>query len=123
MRKMPPMATNLSPASQLALLPRAERDAFLARCTPEELAALEYDWQGFWARPNQLPPPALWKVWLILAGRGFGKTRAGAEQVIAWARTPKQRLALVAETAADVPDVVEVGESGIHAWCPTWLMP
>src|SRR5215471_13023856 len=123
MPRMPPMATNLSPASQLALLPRAERDAFIARCTPEELAALEYDWQGFWARPNQLPPPAPWKVWLILAGRGFGKTRAGAEQVITWARTPKQRIALVAETAADVRDVVVEGESGILACSPPWFMP
>ena len=51
------MAPNLSPASQLALLPRAEREAFLNACTPEELAALEYDWAGMWARPNQLPPP------------------------------------------------------------------
>jgi len=57
MQKTRPMATNLSPASQLALLPRAERDALLARGTPEELAALEYDWQGFWARPNQLTFP------------------------------------------------------------------
>ena len=117
------MATNLSPASQLALLPRTERDALLARCTPEELAALEYDWQGFWARPHQLPPPEPWKVWLILAGRGFGKTRAGAEQVITWARTPKQRIALVAETAADARDVVVEGESGILACSPPWCMP
>src|SRR5262245_53748821 len=123
MRKTRPMATNLSPASQLALLPRAERDAFLARCTAEELAALEYDWQGFWARPNQLPPPAPWKVWLILAGRGFGKTRAGAEQVIAWARAPKQRLALIGETAADTRDVMVEGESGILACSPPWCMP
>src|SRR5215510_2566308 len=103
------MATNLSPASRLALLPRAERDAFLARCTPEELVALEYDWQGFWARPNQLPPPGDWRAWLILAGRGFGKTRAGAEQVIAWASQPQRRIALIAETSADCRDVLIEG--------------
>jgi phage terminase large subunit-like protein len=62
-------------------------------------------------------------VWLILAGRGFGKTRAGAEQVIIWARTPKQRIALVAGTAADVRDVVVEGESGILACSPPWCMP
>ena len=62
----------LSPASRLALLPPAEREAFLASCTPEELAALEYDWAGLWARPNQLPPAEPWKVWLILSGRGWG---------------------------------------------------
>jgi hypothetical protein len=57
------MATSLlSAASQLALLPASERDAFFDACTPEELAALEYDWPGFWARPNQLPPAGSWKV-------------------------------------------------------------
>jgi phage terminase large subunit-like protein len=117
------MATNLSRASQLALLPEAEREAFLGQCTAEELASLEYDWPGFWARPNQLPPPGAWKVWLILSGRGWGKTRAGAEQVIAWARTPGQRLALVAETAADVRDTVVEGESGILACSPPWFLP
>lgn len=113
----------LSPASQLALLPPDEREAFFAECTPEELAALEYDWTGFWARPNQLPPPGRWKVWLILAGRGFGKSRTGAEQVIAWARTPKRRIALVAETAADARDVMVEGESGILACAPPWCQP
>jgi phage terminase large subunit-like protein len=87
------------------------------------MAALEYDWQGFWARPNQLPPPGAWKVWLVLSGRGWGKTRVGAEQVIAWARTPEQRIALVAETAADVRDTVVEGESGILAHSPPWFTP
>jgi phage terminase large subunit-like protein len=117
------MATNLSRASQLALLPEADREAFLAQCTPDELAALEYDWARFWARPNQLPPPGAWKVWLILSGRGWGKTRVGAEQVIAWSRTPNLRMALVAETAADVCDVVVEGESGILACSPPWWRP
>src|SRR5262245_29571933 len=123
MPKTPPMATNLSPASRLALLPQAERQAFLGQCTPEELAALEYDWAGFWARPTQLPPPAPWKVWLIRSGRGWGKTRVGAEQVIAWSRTPHLRMALVAETAADVRDVVVEGDSGILACSPPWWRP
>jgi phage terminase large subunit-like protein len=123
MRKTPGMDTSpLSPASQLALLPQAERQAFLASCTPEEVAALEYDW-AFWARPNQLPPPGLWTVWLLLAGRGYGKSRAGSEQVLAWARTPKLRIALVAETAADARDVIVEGESGLLACSPPWNMP
>jgi phage terminase large subunit-like protein len=113
----------LSPASQLALLPPDAREAFFAECTPEELAALEYDWTGFWARPNQLPPPGQWKVWLILAGRGFGKSRTGAEQVLAWAKTSKRRIALVAETAADARDVMVEGESGILACAPPWCQP
>lgn len=118
------MATNLlSPASQLALLPPEDRATFLAGLTGEEAEALLSDWRGFWARPTQLPPAGPWKVWLILAGRGWGKTRVGAEQVITWARTPGQRLALVAETAADVRDVIVEGESGILACSPPGFVP
>lgn len=113
----------LSPASQLALLPPDEREAFFAECTPEELAALEYDWLGFWARPSQRPPAGNWKAWLVLAGRGFGKSRIGAEQVILWAQHPKQRIALVAETAADARDVLVEGESGVLACAPPWCAP
>jgi phage terminase large subunit-like protein len=120
---MPPMAPSLSPASHLALLSPAEQEAFFAACTAEELAALEYDFWGFWARPNQLPPLGDWKVWIILAGRGFGKSRTGAEQVLEWAKVPKARIALVAETAADARDVMVEGESGILACCPPWWKP
>ena len=42
-----------------------------------------YDWLKQ-ARPNQLPPTGNWQVWLILAGRGFGKTRTGAEAIRLW---------------------------------------
>jgi predicted phage terminase large subunit-like protein len=77
-----------------------------------------------WARPNQLPPPGDWRTWLLLAGRGFGKTRTGAE----WVRSEVQRggarrLALVAPTAADVRDVMVEGESGILATAPPWFRP
>jgi phage terminase large subunit-like protein len=117
------MASNLSPASQLALLSAEDRLAFLASLTEEEAAALAYDWHGFWARPNQRPPASRWKVWLILAGRGWGKTRVGAEQVLRWARIPQQRIALVGETAADVRDVMAEGESGILACAPPSFQP
>jgi phage terminase large subunit-like protein len=73
---------------------------------------LKFLW-GFWARPSQFPPPGDWSNWLILAGRGLGKTRMGAE----WVRmnmcgpTPLSRgrwrhIALIAETAADARDVM-----------------
>lgn len=119
------MATStLSLAQQLAALPDWEREALLADMPDEEIAALEYDW-GFWARPNQLAPlDRPWKVWLILAGRGFGKTRTAGELVIAWARqAPKRRIALVAETSADARDVIVEGESGIMACSPPWFRP
>ena len=90
----------------------------------EECAKLLYDWQ-FWARPNQLPPPGDWFVWLVLAGRGWGKTRAGAEFCIAEAQQmPGSRGAIVAETPAQARDVmVELGESSILACSPPWFRP
>ena len=51
-----------------------ERKAFLKELKPEELAALEYDWTALLGRPAQRPPSQTWKVWLILAGRGYGKS-------------------------------------------------
>ena len=73
------------------------------------------DWE-FWARPNQLPPPGDWRVWLLLAGRGFGKTRSGAEFVCARVEAGlASRVALVGPTASDVRDVMIEGESGLLA--------
>jgi hypothetical protein len=57
-----------------------ERVRILGEMTPKECAQIFHDWT-FWARPDQAPPPGDWVVWLILAGRGAGKTRAGAEAV------------------------------------------
>lgn len=96
-------------------MPEDEREAFLARLDPSVVANLSYCWE-FWARPNQVAPEGLWSTWLILAGRGFGKTRTGAEWVIQLARDfPGCRIALVAETAADARKVMIEGESGILA--------
>ena len=53
--------------------------------TPRECAELFHDW-AFWARPDQAPPDGDWIIWLILAGRGAGKTRAGAEAVRTWVK-------------------------------------
>ncbi|HEV2263745.1 MAG TPA: terminase family protein [Stellaceae bacterium] len=73
------------------------------------------DWE-FWARPNQLPPQGDWRVWLLLAGRGFGKTRSGAEFIRARVEAGRaRRVALVGPTASDVRDVMIEGESGLLA--------
>lgn len=97
----------------------------IRRLRPAEAEALLTHWP-LWARPDQLPPAGDWQRWLILAGRGWGKTRTGAE----WVRSkallhPGCRIALVARTAADVRDVIVEGESGILAVCapserPAW---
>lgn len=97
--------------------------------TDEEAAIILRTWE-LWARPNQLEPPPvmdngiLWTIWLILAGRGFGKTRCGAETVIKWVKEKTcKRLALIAEDSADARDVMVEGESGILACSPPDFMP
>ena len=97
------MATaTISPAEILARLPAPRREAVLTALPLAVQIQLRYSWP-FWARPNQLAPTWDWHTWLLLAGRGFGKSGAGAEQVIAWARTPRTRIALVGETVAELP--------------------
>ncbi len=89
----------------------------------KEANNLLYDWE-FWARPNQLPPDWEWYVWLILSGRGFGKTRIGSETVIQWAKQGYTPIALIGQTKADVRDtMIELGESSILKVSPPWFMP
>lgn len=81
----------------------------------EKAEFLEHLWQIL-ARDNQLLPLGDWTTWIILAGRGFGKTRAGAEAIRDIVATGQaKRIALVGRTAADVRDVMINGESGIMA--------
>jgi phage terminase large subunit-like protein len=68
-----------------------------------------------------MPPAGDWRTWLILAGRGWGKTRTGAEWVIDRIEDGHERIALIGPTAADVRDVMVEGESGILAVCPADL--
>jgi predicted phage terminase large subunit-like protein len=86
--------------------------------------ALKADWHAL-ARPNQLPPQGdWWRIWLVLAGRGFGKTRTGAEWVRSQAESGMaKRIALVAPTAGDARDVMIEGESGILAISLRWNKP
>jgi phage terminase large subunit-like protein len=119
----------MSPAQVLASLPEEEQQEFLKSLTPEAQALLRYNWE-FWARPNQTEPPGDWTTWLVLAGRGFGKTRTGAE----WVRqnvcgdTPLspgrcKHIALVAETAPDARDVMVLGPAGLLACHPKDFRP
>jgi uncharacterized protein (TIGR02594 family) len=99
----------------------------LSELTPAQLELILAHWP-LWARPDQLPPAATgggesWRVWLILGGRGAGKTRAGAEWVRAKAlgraatgdAPSARRIALVGETFADVRRVMIEGQSGLMA--------
>lgn len=78
--------------------------------------------RGAHARASQRPPDWAWDEWLLLAGRGFGKTRTGAEWVITKART-QERGALIGPTAADTRDILIEGESGIMACAPPTFRP
>ncbi len=110
--------------------------AWLASATPEVVeefleglsdnALLSLPWLfEFWAMPHQLPPEGVWKTWVIMGGRGAGKTRAGAEWVRAQvegatgiAPGRAQRVALVGETVDQVREVMIFGDSGILACSP-----
>src|SRR5215831_17931289 len=101
-----------------------ERCSMASSFAAQLVDALEHSWPAV-ARPNQRPPPGdWWQIWLLLAGRGFGKTRSLAEWVCEQAAFGQaSRIALVAATAADARDVLVEGESGILAVAPSWFRP
>ena len=104
-------------------MPPQERQQRIATLSAAELESLRYVWE-FWARPNQLIPPGDWFVWFLRSGRGFGKTRTGAETVRAWAAQGYSPIALVGETKADVRDImVEIGDSSLLKISPPGFMP
>jgi len=105
------------------LLPEQERIKAIKNLSEKEAESLLYDWE-FWARPKQLPPDWEWYIWLLLSGRGGGKTRTGVELVRKWAWEGFSPIALVGQTKADVRDtMVEVGDSAILKICPPWFQP
>ena len=107
-----------SPAEELAALPPERQAEFIATLSEAEAEALLNDWRGFLARPDQLAPEGDWDIWMLLAGRGFGKTRSGAEWVKEEVENGAKRIALIAETQRDLEQVMVEGDSGILAVCP-----
>ena len=108
----------------VASLSAAARERFLNDLTIGERLALPYLFE-FWAHPHQLPPEGDWRSWVILGGRGAGKTRAGAEWVRSMVEGARpldpgrcRRLALVGETQDQVREVMVHGDSGILASSP-----
>lgn len=98
-------------------LPDAKSDAFLDGLSEKERDLMEAHWP-LWARAEQMPPPPGWRTWLICAGRGFGKTRTGAEWVRRLAEEHDEaRIAIVASSLVEARAVMVEGESGILACC------
>lgn len=107
----------------LASLPEPERASLLAGLTEEQAKELLWDWKA-WARPNQLAPEGDWLTWLVLAGRGFGKTRCGAEWIREEVTTKRAgRIALIAETQKDLEEVMVFGQSGVMSVFPPHQRP
>jgi len=116
-------------ANWVASGPAANQELFLDSLTEGELLALPFLFE-FWALPHQLPPEGDWRSWVILGGRGAGKTRAGAEWVRSMvegsrplAHGKARRVALIGETIDQAREVMVFGESGILACSPPDRQP
>ena len=96
--------------------------ARLAELEPGHLRELLFNW-GAWARDEQWPPRGDWVTWLLIGGRGSGKTRAGAEWIRMLATAGVTPLALVSESAVEAIEVMVKGPSGILAVTPPWQRP
>ncbi len=112
---------------ELSRLPRDQRvaavRAYRRALDEHEASKLKYNWP-LHARDSQLPPPGDWVTWLILAGRGFGKTRTGAEWVRAQVEErAARRIALIARTIPEAQAIMIEGESGLLNVCPPWNKP
>ena len=118
---LPAPIEELSQAEKIALLRPEDREAFYASLSEQEAANLAYEWE-FWARPDQLPPPEPWSIWVISGGRGIGKSRSSSEWVRQKARTPSVGV-LVGANPRDVRDIMIEGQSGIRSVSPPWERP
>jgi phage terminase large subunit-like protein len=105
---------SLSLFQRLAEESPEQQSAFLRRLPVEMQAELPTMPWWLMSRPEQQEPAGGWRFWLIMAGRGFGKTRTGAETIVKWARRyPGARIALVAITFGDGRDTMVEGEAGL----------
>lgn len=111
-------------ARLVASAPVAAQEAFLDELGEGAMCALPFLFE-FWAMEHQLPPEGDWRTWVIMGGRGAGKTRAGAEWVRSMVEgaTPyaggrARRVALIGETQDQVREVMIFGDSGILACSP-----
>ncbi|RZJ96242.1 MAG: ATP-binding protein [Novosphingobium sp.] len=117
------MPTTAERRAYLLSLPPAERRTALKAMSRRQLHALRTYWD-LWAHPGQLAPEGHWTTWLVMAGRGFGKTRAGAEWVRAIAEADgNARIALVGATLAEARSVMVEGDSGLLAIAPRGKRP
>ena len=97
--------------------------ALMKRIPEQEIEQWPYDWK-VWGRASQQAPAGDWRVWLVMAGRGFGKTRLGAEWVRQVAEAnPDARIALVGASLHEARSVMVEGESGLLSIGAPWQRP
>lgn len=100
-------------ARRLTALTPEEREAFLGQCSARDLLMMDAAFE-LWAHEGQLEPVGeAWRTWLMLAGRGFGKTRAGAEWIHRLASRGRYRIALVGATIDEARRIMVEGVSGL----------
>ena len=99
-----------------------EREASLAGQPARLIAEIATHWPA-WSRPEQRLPAGDRTYWLIKSGRGWGKTRTGAETVRQWIADGHNYVNLIGATADDARDIMVQGESGILSVCPAWERP
>lgn len=103
---------------------RAALAAVLDSLTNVELAALHYQGEGFWARPNQLPPAGDWLNWIFLTGRGWGKTAAAAPAIVRMIERGEVReMGMAAQTDVKTYDVnvLTLIEASPPRFVPRWI--
>ena len=104
-------------ADTLRKLPKSKVDQLFKELGPQKVEELKHTW-SFWARDNQLEPDDNGcNVWMVNAGRGFGKTRCGVEWVRENVKRGVKRIAAVAATNSDIERVMVKGESGFLSVC------
>lgn len=101
--------------------------SFVESLSAVEALVFDYQWE-YKRRSSQVPPDGEWDTWVIMGGRGMGKTRPGSEQIIEWARELGRdygggHIALLGKDPYDVRTVMIEGESGILACSPPWFRP
>lgn len=112
-----------APFEWIVTAPPEARRKLVSRLSQSEKNSFAFIWP-YAARPEQLPPPGDWRIWMTMAGRGFGKTRAGAEWVRMIAdRNPDARIALVSSSLAEARAVMVEGESGLLSIYPPAARP
>lgn len=97
--------------------------AYLSGLSDDEYQQVNW-FYALHGRDKQLPPPGEWFCWLLLAGRGFGKTRSGSEWVKERVMNGAKQIGIIGQTKGDVRDtMVELGESSIIKTADPWFMP